>query len=39
MHWLLTKALQIVGLEIEGDHHRALADALNIARLLPWSLG
>lgn len=35
----MTKALQIVGLEIEGEHHRALADALNIARLLPWALG
>ncbi|MGM9516787.1 DNA polymerase III [Roseateles sp. DB2] len=35
----MTKPLQIAGFEIEGDHHRALADALNIARLLPWSLG
>ena len=32
-------ALQIVGLELEGKHHRALADARNIARLLPWALG
>ncbi|MDC6237022.1 exonuclease domain-containing protein [Ralstonia solanacearum] len=32
-------ALQIVGLAPQGEHHRALADALNIARLLPWALG
>lgn len=30
-------ALQIAGLKLGGDHHRALADAQNIARLLPWS--
>jgi len=28
-------ALEIVGLPLEGEHHRALSDALNIARLLP----
>jgi len=33
----MTTALQIVGLKLDGDHHRALADARNIARLLPWS--
>lgn len=32
----MAAALQIVGLKLEGDHHRALADARNIARLLPW---
>ena len=35
----MATALQIVGLELEGEHHRALADARNIARLLPWALG
>jgi inhibitor of KinA sporulation pathway (predicted exonuclease) len=34
----MTKALQIVGLAPQGEHHRALADALNIARLLPWAV-
>lgn len=31
----MATALQIVGLELRGEHHRALSDALNIARLLP----
>lgn len=31
-------ALQIAGLQLEGDHHRALWDARNIARLLPFAL-
>jgi len=31
-------ALLIAGLELEGDHQRALSDALNIARLLPFVL-
>ena len=35
----MATALQIVGLELEGEHHRALADARNIARMLPWALG
>ncbi|MCA3187999.1 MAG: exonuclease domain-containing protein [Cupriavidus sp.] len=35
----MATALQIVGLELEGEHHRALSDARNIARLLPWALG
>jgi inhibitor of KinA sporulation pathway (predicted exonuclease) len=34
----MATALRIAGLELEGEHHRALADAMNIARLLPWSL-
>jgi inhibitor of KinA sporulation pathway (predicted exonuclease) len=32
----MATALQIAGLTPEGDHHRALDDALNIARLLPF---
>lgn len=32
-------ALSIVGIKAEGEHHRALADAVNIARLLPFCLG
>ena len=31
----MATALQIAGLELEGEHHRALSDALNIAKLLP----
>ncbi|MEE1652602.1 MULTISPECIES: 3'-5' exonuclease [Brachymonas] len=31
-------ALQLVGLVLEGQHHRALADAMNTAKLLPFSL-
>lgn len=34
----MVTALQIVGLPLEGQHHRALSDARNIARLLPWAL-
>lgn len=34
----MSAALQIVGLEMEGDRHRALADACNIARMLPFAL-
>jgi inhibitor of KinA sporulation pathway (predicted exonuclease) len=30
----MATALKIVGLSIEGEHHRAISDALNIARLL-----
>jgi len=32
----MATALQIAGLALEGDHHRALDDALNIARLLKF---
>ncbi len=32
----MATALQIVGQTLEGDHHRAIDDALNIARLLPF---
>lgn len=31
--------LEIVGLPLSGSHHRALDDALNIARLLPEAWG
>lgn len=31
-------ALRLAGLELVGEHHRALDDAVNIARLLPWSV-
>lgn len=31
----MTTALQIVGLRLDGTHHRALDDSLNIAKLLP----
>jgi len=34
----MATALRIAGLELEGEHHRALSDARNIARLLPHSL-
>lgn len=32
----MRKALELIGLSAQGVHHRALDDALNIARLLPW---
>lgn len=32
----MATALKIVGLELEGQHHRALADARNTVRLLPF---
>lgn len=35
----MAKACDLVGLQLEGAHHRALDDALNVARLLPWVLG
>ncbi len=35
----MAKACEMAGLELEGAHHRALDDALNISRLLPWALG
>ncbi len=37
-HVGMATALQIVGLELEGEHHRALSDARNIAKLLPYAL-
>jgi len=35
----MTKACELVGVRLEGAHHRALDDALNVAKLLPWVLG
>jgi inhibitor of KinA sporulation pathway (predicted exonuclease) len=35
----MSKALRLCGLGLEGAHHRALDDAKNIARLLPWIVG
>lgn len=35
----MAKAGGLVGLELAGAHHRALDDALNIVRLLPWAFG
>ena len=34
----MRKALELASLPLEGTHHRALHDALNIARLIPWTL-
>lgn len=33
----MARALKMLGLPLEGTHHRALDDARNIAKLLPWS--
>jgi len=35
----MARALQVVGLPLDGSHHRGLDDARNIAKLLPYSLG
>jgi inhibitor of KinA sporulation pathway (predicted exonuclease) len=35
----MAKACELVGLTLVGTHHRALDDAVNVARLLPWVLG
>ncbi len=35
----MAKALRLCGLTLDGDHHRALPDAKNIARMLPWVVG
>ena len=35
----MAKACELVGLSLAGAHHRALDDALNVARLLPWVWG
>ena len=32
-------ALKTCGLPLDGDHHRALDDAQNISKLLPWIVG
>jgi len=35
----MAATLALCGLPLEGAHHRALDDARNIARLLPWCVG
>lgn len=35
----MAKACELAGLQLEGTHHRALDDALNVARLLPFMFG
>ncbi|SCU98814.1 3'-5' Exonuclease [Cupriavidus necator] len=35
----MRKACELAGLALEGTHHRALDDARNVARLLPWAFG
>lgn len=35
----MAKACALAGLDLEGQHHRGLDDAMNIARLMPWILG
>jgi inhibitor of KinA sporulation pathway (predicted exonuclease) len=35
----MAEALRRCGLNLEGAHHRALDDARNISRLLPWVFG
>ncbi|WP_332389402.1 3'-5' exonuclease [Burkholderia ubonensis] len=35
----MARACALAGLPLIGAHHRALDDALNVARLLPWVLG
>ncbi len=29
---------ELVGLQLEGTHHRVLDHAINVAKLLPWVL-
>lgn len=35
----MARACMMAGLQLAGTHHRALDDALNVARLLPWVWG
>ena len=35
----MKRALQSVGITLEGRHHRGIDDARNLARLLPWCIG
>ena len=35
----MTKACALAGLDLEGQHHRGLDDAVNIAKLMPWVFG
>ncbi len=34
----MAKALELAKLPLNGEHHRGLSDARNIAALIPWSL-
>jgi len=35
----MARACALAGITLEGQHHRGLDDAMNIARLMPWILG
>lgn len=35
----MVRACALAGIALEGQHHRGLDDAVNIARLMPWILG
>jgi inhibitor of KinA sporulation pathway (predicted exonuclease) len=35
----MNQALELVGMEIIGTHHRGIDDGRNIARLLPYIVG
>ncbi len=35
----MAKACALAKIEMEGQHHRGLDDAVNIAKLMPWILG
>ena len=35
----MAQALNLVGIELQGTHHRGIDDARNIAQLLPYILG
>lgn len=35
----MIRACALTGIALEGQHHRGLDDAVNIARLMPWVLG
>ena len=35
----MAQALKLVGIELQGTHHRGIDDAKNIAKLLPYILG
>ena len=35
----MAQALKLVGVELQGTHHRGIDDAKNIAKLLPYILG
>jgi inhibitor of KinA sporulation pathway (predicted exonuclease) len=35
----MVRACALAGIRLEGQHHRGLDDAVNIAKLMPWVLG